>query len=110
MIITDWDDAYANRDHVPGSDAIIAQWAVDAAAFRDSATAAGKTRLDIAYGAGERQKLDLFLPEGKPAGLAIFIHGGYWRALDRKSASHFARGALARGWAMAVPSYTLCPA
>lgn len=108
-MITDWDDAYANRAHVPGAEAIIARWNEEAREFRDRAVSEGRARLDLAYGDAERQKCDLFTPGDKPRGLAIFIHGGYWQALDKSCASHLAAGALARGWAFAVPGYTLCP-
>ncbi|MCB1639710.1 MAG: alpha/beta hydrolase, partial [Thiothrix sp.] len=39
-----------------------------------------------------------------------FIHGGYWMLFDKSGWSHLARGALERGWAVAIPSYTLAPA
>ncbi len=39
----------------------------------------------------------------------MFVHGGYWKAFDASSFSHLATGALARGWAVAMPSYDLCP-
>nr|MBA3325206.1 alpha/beta fold hydrolase [Paracoccaceae bacterium] len=51
----------------------------------------------------------LFLPEGAAPGLAIFVHGGYWRAYDRDVWSHLAAGPLARGWAVAMPGYPLAP-
>jgi hypothetical protein len=54
-------------------------------------------------------QFDLFLPEGAPSGLLMFIHGGYWLKFDRESWSHLAAGAVARGRACAVPSYTLAP-
>jgi hypothetical protein len=41
--------------------------------------------------------------------LALFIHGGYWVKLDRSYFSDLAQGSLARGWAVAIPSYTLAP-
>jgi arylformamidase len=92
---------------VPESGAIIGRWLADAASFRD---AWPRARLDVAYGETEREALDLFLPETEgPCPLALFIHGGYWQALDRKAVSHFARGMLLRGVAVAVPSYGLCP-
>jgi acetyl esterase/lipase len=40
----------------------------------------------------------------------VFVHGGYWLACGREDYSHLAAGALARGWACALPSYTLAPA
>jgi acetyl esterase/lipase len=39
----------------------------------------------------------------------VFVHGGYWLACGREDYSHLAAGALARGWACALPSYTLAP-
>ncbi len=39
----------------------------------------------------------------------MFVHGGYWKAFDRSVWSHLAAGPLAHGFAVAVPSYTLCP-
>ncbi|THF58894.1 alpha/beta hydrolase [Ollibium composti] len=107
--ISDWDDAYANSPHIVGSEDLPDLWARQAKTFRDELAAAGRARLDIAYGSGERNRLDLFLPQGTPAGLAVFIHGGYWMAFDKGSWSHLARGAVERGYAVAMPSYTLCP-
>ncbi len=99
---------YNNRRKVPGFQAIIQTWATDAAAFRDSHDNA---EFDVPYGPTERQKLDLFWPgAARDAPIAMFIHGGYWQALDRSFASHLAHGLTAHGVAVAVPSYDLCPA
>lgn len=106
-MIRDWDDAYANRDHIPGAEAYPPRWAEGAAAFR--AALGDRARLDIAYGPDSRQRFDLFLPEGTPKGLFVFIHGGYWRAFDKSDWSHLARGPLLRGWAVAMPGYRLAP-
>ncbi len=106
-MITDWDDAYANRAHIPGADDIIATWEPAAEAFR--ASLGPRARLDIPYGPSLRHRLDLFLPDGTPKGLAVFVHGGYWMAFDKSRWSHLAAGALAAGWAVALPSYTLAP-
>lgn len=106
-MITDWDDAYANRAHTPDADAHIESWDRDAPAFR--AELGPRARLDLAYGPGPRHRLDLFLPATEPKGLAVFVHGGYWMAFDKSAWSHLARGALDAGWAVAVPSYTLAP-
>ena len=48
-------------------------------------------------------------PEAAPQGLLVFVHGGYWLRFDREMWSHLAAGAVARGWACAMPSYTLAP-
>ena len=105
-MIEDWDDAYANAPYIPAAADYPPQWAADAAAFRAQTPA----RLDLAYGAAERARLDLFLPRGTPKGLFVFVHGGFWMRFDKSTWSHLARGAVARGWAAALPSYTLAPA
>jgi arylformamidase len=108
MARMDLDAEYDNRTRVPGSAAILEGWSRDAAAFR---TTWARSHLDMPYGTSARERFDLFLPEADgPAPLALFIHGGYWQALDRTAVSHFARGMLAHGVAVAVPSYDLCPA
>ena len=106
-MITDWDDAYANRAHIPDADAIIATWAPSAGEFRRNL--GPRARLDLPYGPAPRNRLDLFLPDTTPKGLAVFVHGGYWMAFDKSVWSHLAAGAVAAGWAVALPSYTLAP-
>jgi acetyl esterase/lipase len=105
--VTDLDDAYANGPHIAGAEGYPARWATRAAAFR--AGLGPRARTGLAYGPHPRQRLDLFLPEAAAAGLVVFVHGGYWRAFDAASWSHLAAGALSRGWAVAMPSYPLCP-
>lgn len=104
-----WDDAYTNSAYIPGGDTYRAKWAAAAEAFRNEMTRQGRAELDQAYGPHPRERFDLFMPERTPAGLFVFVHGGYWMAFDKSSWSHLAAGALARGWAVALPSYTLCP-
>ena len=101
------DDAYTNGAYIENAADYPPRWAASAEDFRNSLHE--RARLDIAYGEGERQKFDLFLPEDTPRGLLIFVHGGYWLAFDKSTWSHLARGALAHGWAVAMPSYDLCP-
>jgi acetyl esterase/lipase len=103
----DWDDAYANAAHIPGSAAFPPRWARDAAAFRDAA--GERARLGLPYGPAPADRLDLFLPAGPPRGLLVFVHGGYWQRFGREDWSHLAAGGVARGWAVAMPGYTLCP-
>ena len=107
--MTDWDDAYANAAHIPGSDRWPGAWADAASTYRGAMAAAGQLELDIPYGAHPRQRLDLFRPTSPPSGLVVFVHGGYWLALDKSFWSHLARGAVERGFAVAIPSYRLCP-
>ncbi|MBU4527328.1 MAG: alpha/beta hydrolase [Hoeflea sp.] len=107
--IADYDDAYANGAYIDGAADYPPRWAAQAQAFRDDLSASGRARLDLAYGSGPRNRLDLFLPEGESKGLAVFVHGGYWKAFDKSVWSHLAAGPLAHGFAVAMPGYTLCP-
>lgn len=98
---------YNNRAKVPDHPDIMRGWERDAAAFRSAHPHAER---DLPYGDSPRQALDLFWPdERRDAPVALFIHGGYWQALDRSWFSHLARGFVAHGAALAVPSYDLCP-
>ena len=108
-MITDWDAAYANMDHVKEGPSYPPKWMAAAALYREAMSAKGKARLDLRYGPGERNLADLFLPDGDPLGLVVFVHGGYWRAFDKSVWSHVAQGCVDAGWAVALPSYTLCP-
>ncbi len=107
--IEDWNDAYTNGAHIAGGDAYPGRWAEAAVAFRERIDEIGSARLDLSYGAQSRNKLDLFLPTEKPWGLFVFVHGGYWMRFDKTTWSHLAEGAVRRGFAVAMPSYTLCP-
>lgn len=101
------DDAYANGAYIDGADMYPPRWAEKAQAFRDALGA--RAELGVSYGPTDRQAFDFFQPEGVARGTFIFVHGGYWKAFDQSSWSHLAAGALARGWAVAMPSYDLCP-
>jgi arylformamidase len=106
-MMRDWDDAYANSAHIPGSEKYPALWAERAAAYRAGLKS---FRPDIAYGPGERQRLDLILPDGDGKGLVVFVHGGFWMRFDKSTWTDLAEGARSHGWAVALPSYTLTPA
>ncbi len=101
------DADYDNSGAVPGSEKLPAMWQRAAESFR--ARLGDRARLGLPYGASAREAADLFLPEGAPEGLVVFVHGGYWRSRDRHEWSHLAQGALAHGHAVAMPSYTLAP-
>ena len=103
----DFEAEYNNRARVPDHEQVIAGWANDAASYR----AAAACEPDIAYGDHERQRFDFFPANGRDdAPVVVFVHGGYWQALDRSSFSHLAAGVAAHGLDMAIPSYRLAPA
>ncbi|ANT54748.1 MULTISPECIES: alpha/beta hydrolase [Mesorhizobium] len=105
----DWDNAYANGPNIAGGERWPDLWIEPAERFRERMKAQGRARLDQRYGQRPRNLFDLFLPEGTPKGLVVFVHGGFWLRLDKSFWSHLATGPLAHGHAVAMPSYTLCP-
>ena len=108
MKVIDYEAEYDNRSRVPEHPQIVEAWARDAAAFRRTA----EMEADIAYGPSARHRLDMFFPspDHRPERLVMFIHGGYWRFFDKSYFSHLARGCLAAGLTVAMPSYSLLPA
>lgn len=106
----DLEAEYNNRARVPEHPEIFARWMKDAAEYRTKAAADEGASLGLSYGSSPRQTIDLFFPDsaGKSP-LALFIHGGYWRALEPSTFSHMARGMNAHGIAVAVAGYDLCP-
>ncbi len=64
--------------------------------------------LDQRYAAGPRCLLDIF-PAGDRAPVLFFIHGGYWRALDKSYVSFIAEPFRNAGITVVVPGYDLVP-
>ena len=106
----DYEVEYNNRARVPEHAEIFARWQRDAAAYRDRMKVEENAELGLAYGTSARQKVDLFFPDATGhTPLALFVHGGYWRSLDAATFSHVSAGLNARGVAVAVAGYDLCP-
>ena len=103
MTSVDYEAEYNNRARVPEHPAVMAGWVRDAADYR----AQHPPRV-LRYGPGERHRIDLFAGDSDGP-IVVFIHGGYWQALDASSFSHCARGLNAHGISVAVPTYDLCP-
>ena len=70
----------------------------------------------MAYGQGDKEKLDIFpctsakTTSSKAAPVLIFIHGGYWRSLDKADQSFLAPAFTQQGSCVVIPNYSLCPA
>lgn len=101
------DDAFAQMQHIPNGDSFPPRWAAQAQAFRTAMH--DRLQPSTRYGGSPRQVYDLFRCEAVAAGTLVFVHGGYWLRNDRNSWSHFAAGALAQGWDVAIVEYDLCP-
>jgi arylformamidase len=96
---------YNNRAAVPGH----AQWFERWAARSREAIDALAPRRDVHYGRNPQETLDLFVPPGRVRGLFVFIHGGWWRALDKADHAFVAPAFVAQGIAVANVNYDLCP-
>jgi arylformamidase len=96
---------YNNRALVPDHPAYFARWERDSEFVR--ATLPGV--LDVPYGPDPRHRVDLF-PAAGSRGTLVFIHGGYWRSLDKRVFSWLAASFVAEGLSVAMLNYRLCPA
>lgn len=65
--------------------------------------------LDVPYGTHPMEKLDVFRAQGASRGMLMFIHGGYWRALDKSQHSFVALPFVKAGISVALVNYSLCP-
>jgi acetyl esterase/lipase len=66
----------------------------------------------IAYGEDERQKLDIYVPEGaakSPYPVLVFFHGGAWRDGEREGYGFLGRAFAARGIVTVVADYRKAP-
>ncbi|MBU2994360.1 alpha/beta hydrolase [Octadecabacter sp. 1_MG-2023] len=100
------DQAYANSAYIPDGESYYERWDAAAEAFR---AAHADKELGVAYGEGGGQTYDMFHPAQASRGTVIFLHGGYWMAGSPRMFSHLAAGAVAAGYACAMPAYTLAP-
>lgn len=99
---------YNNRALVPDHLDYLQRWADASALARTS----GACALDIAYGSGTGEALDIFAPHvpgRSPAPVLVFIHGGYWRALDKSEHSFLAPAFTREGVCVVMVNYALCP-
>ena len=103
----DWlNTQYNNRARVADHARVLAGWAEASALARAQA----RCELDVAYGAGLGETLDIFPAASANAPVLVFIHGGYWRALDKADHSFVAPAFAQDGAVVVVPNYALCPA
>lgn len=101
---------YNNRARIPEHPEIVARWAQESQAYRETRGSAGLAELNLPYGASPRQVVDVFLPDTDDQSLmTVFIHGGYWQLFEPSLFSHMARGANARNMPMALIGYDLSP-
>ena len=105
MIDAHLEAQYNARAAVPEHVEIQADWQRRSERLR----ATRDCKLDLAYGDGERHKLDLFTTDAGNGPLQMFLHGGYWQRGDRRANHFVAEGLCANGVNVAMVGYDLCP-
>jgi arylformamidase len=103
----DYETEYDNRKRVPRHPEMQAGWEKASEVYVKEA----KVELAQAYGSHARHRYDLFRPRtgGSEQPLVVYVHGGYWQRGDRNVYGFLAKELNARGLAVAIPSYRLCP-
>jgi len=96
---------YNNRELVPDHAQYFARWAEGSQRARGTMTC----HLDLRYGEAPGETLDLFPARKGDGSCVMFIHGGYWRSLDKRDFSFLAPTFVAGGISLAVVNYDLCP-
>ena len=110
-IYRDYDQAgldaqYNLRAAVADHPVFFARWAETSRAMREQ----HRCRLDLAYGPGPKETLDFFpASAAAPTPLLVFIHGGFWQAMDKSDFSFIAPEFFAAGISVAVINYALAP-
>jgi arylformamidase len=101
-----YESAYNPRLAVPEFASHFERWRRKAKEARDALSG----YLDVPFGPHPMQKMDIFRAKGRSRALLLFIHGGYWRALDKSDHSFVAVPFVERGVTVALINYALCPA
>lgn len=99
------DAGYNNTAAVPHAATILNSLTERSVKTRERSAIA----LDLAYGDGERQAIDVFACGHPHAPMLVFLHGGYWQRNAKEMFSVLAEGPLAHGFDVAMPGYTLAP-
>lgn len=101
-----WHDRmYNNRALVPDFGEHFARWQQASALARERLA----VQRDLRYGEGPGETLDVFPAERPGAPVVVFIHGGYWRSLDKDDHSFVAPALREQGACVVVVNYALCP-
>ena len=107
------DGMYNNRLLVPDFPEHLVRWERGSLDARANLAC----KLDVPYGDATGETLDIFpaqagaepAPGRGRAPVLVFLHGGYWRSLDKKNFSFIAPAFARNGTCVVIPNYALCP-
>lgn len=97
---------YNLRDRHPDHDVFFARYRE----LSEQARRSLPCKLDLAYGDGPNMTLDAFRAAKSNAPILVFIHGGYWRGLDKSDFSFPATAFVPAGVSLVSLNYALAPA
>ena len=99
------DAQYNQRSLVPDADDYIAVDVAESARVRQKLDC----RIDVAYGPGEDETLDLFPAAAPGSPVVVYMHGGAWTRSDKANESFMAEAFVAAGAAFVAVNFGLCP-
>jgi arylformamidase len=100
-----WESLYNNRLAFPDHAEFFARWAEESARARSAL----RCDLDVPFGPHSMERMDIFRPPGASRAFLLFIHGGYWRSLDKRDHSFVASEFVSQDVTVGVANYALCP-
>ncbi|XP_054989294.1 kynurenine formamidase [Sorex araneus] len=76
------------------------------------ARATRRNEVDVPYGAGEREKLDIYFPTDGPEAWPVFVffHGGYWQSGSKDESAFMVQLLTTKGVAVVIVGYQIAPA
>jgi arylformamidase len=105
LIAHDIELEYDLRRAFPDYSDYFDDWATRSAAARERLS----PQIDVRYGGESREKMDLFIPEAPSGSMVVFVHGGYWRFMDKSDFSFVAVPYFRRNTSVALINYSLFP-
>jgi arylformamidase len=99
------DSQYNNRARVPEFEQILQRWDEDSATLRQRVP----FQVDLAYGPHPRELVDIFPARRPDAPVHAFIHGGYWRSLEKGLFHFIADGFIRHDITYVAINYPLAP-
>jgi arylformamidase len=96
---------YNNRELVPDHGEYFSRWGEASARARSTMSC----HLEVCYGDMPGETMDIFPARKGDGSCMMFIHGGYWRSLDKKDHSFLAPALVDGGVSLALVNYDLCP-